>query len=403
MPQIYQRAWVTISASTANDATRGFLQDRGYLTAPYEIPISLPYVSKDGVSAGAIVLSELTLDKEVRKPHGVAPIHQRAWTYQERRLSPRVLDFTHRNLTFICRTGKFSQGDGSKLWSCPRDRLWDQQQGSIPCSEDQELPAPAWHSIIEDYVKRKLTFPSDKLKAIAALADLYRLRTKYTYVAGLWRETLLHDLCWLIRSDSYTSSYELLPRPSKYRAPSRSWAAIDLADSMKFHFIDEPAVGSDYLDDGSKIYTLAAVAEIVDVSLQQDPPQTAYGQIYTGHLILEGLALSTDWFYNQERYGLQWEGHRCVVPSRDARENEWGDEPNAHATVTALILMWGKPRRSGQDETTFGLLLLKVAEEKYRRVGTFSTSIPRDQDTHDSHRRIPDINSHFKRQKLTIV
>jgi hypothetical protein len=66
MPQIYQRAWVTISASTANHVDTGFLHDRGHRTRTRNnmyspsfklaAPISLPYVCEDSISTGAIVL-----------------------------------------------------------------------------------------------------------------------------------------------------------------------------------------------------------------------------------------------------------------------------------------------------------------------------------------------------------
>lgn len=81
-PKIYQNAWFTISASTADDASKGFLEDRCYLMAAFTRSIiSLPYCLADGwlSSSGSIILGERPV------PIGYddkAPIHQRAWTYQ---------------------------------------------------------------------------------------------------------------------------------------------------------------------------------------------------------------------------------------------------------------------------------------------------------------------------------
>ena len=58
IPLIYQRAWVTISASTAENVSTGFLHDRGYWTGPVETPILLPYRSEDGNIDGNIVIAE---------------------------------------------------------------------------------------------------------------------------------------------------------------------------------------------------------------------------------------------------------------------------------------------------------------------------------------------------------
>jgi hypothetical protein len=404
MPYIYQRAWVTISASTAEAVNEGFMQDRGYETLGSSVPISLPYLSTDGISTGAIILAEIQPDHiSERVVQDKSPIHRRAWTYQERRLSPRVLDFNERNLTFLCRTGKYSEGDGPTLWSCPGDDSWQQQQRNIPCSQDQDQPVPAWHAIVEDYIKRELTFPDDRLKAIAALADLYRLRTGQTYVAGLWKETLVYDLGWLIQSSKQSRSYELLPRPAEYRAPSWSWAAINLAESMDFHFVSEPVISNGHWNAVSGDHKWTAVATIVDVKLLQNPPHTTYGQIHAGYIILEGLTLSTKWLYNQEIYGLQWEGHRYVIPSRYALEQEWSHEVDAHAIVTALILMQGTSTAPGGDMVLFGLLLLEGSDKSHRRVGTFSTSVPRNQDSQTTHHEIPGIDKRFKRQTLTLV
>ncbi|KAG9186805.1 hypothetical protein G6011_09913 [Alternaria panax] len=54
MPLIYHRAWVTISASTADTVSTGFLHDQGYWTSIVKTPVLLPYRSEDGIIAGNI-------------------------------------------------------------------------------------------------------------------------------------------------------------------------------------------------------------------------------------------------------------------------------------------------------------------------------------------------------------
>jgi hypothetical protein len=77
MPQIYQQAWVTISASTANNVSEGFVHDRGYKVVKSKTPISLTYRAKDSVNTGAIIIAEAENAGTGRQT--ALPIHDRAW------------------------------------------------------------------------------------------------------------------------------------------------------------------------------------------------------------------------------------------------------------------------------------------------------------------------------------
>ncbi|ETS73598.1 hypothetical protein PFICI_14544 [Pestalotiopsis fici W106-1] len=60
-----------------------------------------------------------------------------------------------------------------------------------------------------------------KLPALAGSAEIFRRATGNTYVAGLWRETLLVDLCW------YRKDFRSEKNSSSQNAPSWSWASVD--------------------------------------------------------------------------------------------------------------------------------------------------------------------------------
>ena len=53
-----------------------------------------------------------------------------------------------------------------------------------------------WSALVGNYSSRNLTFGKDKLPALAGLAQKIHEDTKYTYVTGLWLETLLWGLPW---------------------------------------------------------------------------------------------------------------------------------------------------------------------------------------------------------------
>jgi hypothetical protein len=89
-----------------------------------------------------------------------------------------------------------------------------------------------WESILKNYTGRALSYPGDKLVAISAVAQdtARRLnshrpseKVKPRYLAGLWEHHLPYALCWRRLCDDE----DLRSRLSLYRAPSRSWAAVD--------------------------------------------------------------------------------------------------------------------------------------------------------------------------------
>lgn len=71
----------------------------------------------------------------------------------------------------------------------------------------------------QEYQGLQLTYESDRLPAIAALADrmLQQRDGEDVYIAGMWRNSILQDLCWYHLRQIY-------PRPES-TTPSWSWAS----------------------------------------------------------------------------------------------------------------------------------------------------------------------------------
>ena len=77
-----------------------------------------------------------------------------------------------------------------------------------------------WTSFISHYSLRHLTFPHDKLLAIAGITQLFSKIFRTRSVAGLFESHFLEGLLWYVRANTITH------RPS-HRAPSWSWAACE--------------------------------------------------------------------------------------------------------------------------------------------------------------------------------
>lgn len=74
-------------------------------------------------------------------------------------------------------------------------------------------------SVLHHYESRDLTFPSDNLVAISAIASIFHKKSKSTYLAGIWQDDLIFGLSW--RSVHAATNYA-----SDDSAPSWSWASL---------------------------------------------------------------------------------------------------------------------------------------------------------------------------------
>ncbi|KAF4452762.1 hypothetical protein F53441_4474 [Fusarium austroafricanum] len=104
--------------------------------------------------------------------------------------------------------------------------------GTLYSTENQSKEGlqRVWHALLQEYMSRSLTFESDRLVAFAGIADLFQSHTQISpnsYLAGIWRHTLLQDLLWTISDGRKVST------PQKYRAPSWSWASVEPAPGVE--------------------------------------------------------------------------------------------------------------------------------------------------------------------------
>jgi hypothetical protein len=146
----------------------------------------------------------------------------RAWFFQERYLSRRVLHF---------------RGKKSLWWECMQD---SQRVGLFFANSFTRLPnnknmiakwrdltrnevCTSWHRLIAEYSGMNLTFAKDRLPAILGMATEFRCLWNAEYLAGLWTDTLIQDMLW-----RYIESPKR-PRPARNaaKAPSWSWGSVD--------------------------------------------------------------------------------------------------------------------------------------------------------------------------------
>ena len=293
MATIYSRSTLTIIAATAKSVTEGFLGPRGDFIAA---STRIPFLCRDG-TLGTVALSASAVSMAYYPQDN--PIELRAWTYQERLLASRVLIYSNDGIRFVCRSGIRSSIEGTP---------WISLQRQPHYVEITKNDAQMWRNLVEEYTKRSMSDPGDKLLAIAALARAHAegRDPKGGYLAGLWRDTIAGDLVWESLSEKVTGN------AADHRTPSWSWAATDSRVSWS------PCISSVAPQSDFKLFETRVVPRL---------GHDIYGQIDHGHLDVRGRIL--------------------YLPQDQVRELGWGPtSPNESAKFSTWrpIVLAPNPR-----------------------------------------------------------
>ncbi|KAN0114693.1 Heterokaryon incompatibility protein (HET) domain containing protein, partial [Hyaloscypha variabilis] len=126
----------------------------------------------------------------------------RGWCYQEMALSKIIIFF------------------GSSQIHASTEQGWDNLE--VEKINAASYLSRVWWDHVAEYSPRMLTKASDKMVAIAGIAEyMWQCGLKSHYIAGLWEDTLPRDLLW------YVSAGIRKKRPDGPRGPSWSWASVD--------------------------------------------------------------------------------------------------------------------------------------------------------------------------------
>lgn len=244
---IYENSYITLAATSSDCDSSGFLQQRSaaYKERSLKVPISGGQVTQILIRRCIPHWSFPPTSSSKREN----PLLSRGWVFQERILSPRVLHFCKQELVWecgqetVCECGSKPKTQNLKLQFALAARLPNTEEYSqseqrdegssasqinsmqlIDFDSAQESGAPReainqWHGIVEQYSALDLTKDKDGLPALSGLAE--RMAPFLgDYLAGLWRRSLLFDLCWRVDKLVYGPQ-----TPVEYRGPSWSWVS----------------------------------------------------------------------------------------------------------------------------------------------------------------------------------
>ena len=386
MVDVYRNGILNIAASNARTCDDKILGPRDQ---PSE-PITLPLNSEQHNIRSIMFARSGRWDDfrtEIMGPNTTSTLDSRAWVLQESLLSPRTLHYGKRQMVWECLSCSLNEGsamtgvDPSKALAThymhsnkmllPRE-IALHSDGIVDNEEMRVNLYDLWLQIIVNYTRRRLTFQSDKLAALAGAASLFQRALGDRYLAGLFEGDLLRSLLW--RTTDLSSSTVISP------SLASSWSWASLTGAVK----PEIAVDSNMI---TPVLVGNFTAQIHDAAIYKPDgsPAPADYLLHTsqGILELEGLIL-----HGSSLAELSYEGE--TLPSI---EGDTGSPNIVHRRQNSLHLdkledlqmeqdvsifhlgawewRYNQPRYELRSvETKFaGLVLRRTAQDVYKRVG----------------------------------
>jgi hypothetical protein len=221
MARVYSMAHITILASSAADAVDGFLQQRSPdQSQSIQIPFRISLNQFGSVTARINEPPRASIRQD-------NPLSQRAWALQEQMMASRLLLYTPFTLEWRCAASMMSLGRALNV----DFKNWPMPKLVSQLGESQKEALEEWCMIIVDYSRRAMAVQSDKLPAIAALAERFA-PVLGEYYAGVWQYGPIQQLGWMV------PYWKPSRRSDIYRAPSWSWASMD--SEVNFWNLGEP-------------------------------------------------------------------------------------------------------------------------------------------------------------------
>jgi hypothetical protein len=376
MADIYLGSYLTIAATGSVDSSGGcFFRRWTCQSGGIKSDIETFELQRTLNGSKASFYVRQAVDNGHRRLYGyasrstaMAPLLDRAWAYQERILAPRMLHFHMEEMFWeckactLCECGYLAweqQHKESGKWYAVELNL--QLKIRIAQTVDDETPLrdahQLWLDIVEEYSMLALTKESDRLPALAGLADFLSQKFQTLYLAGLWQDDLPIQLLWHRCSVMYSSC----SRDPGSKIPTWSWASILRAsetaeESNQLNHItyDEVREGI-ILDQRFKI--ASAKCEVAG--------RNTFGEVSSGMISVHGALIVAKYTFppHQVRPQLHFGRER-----NDVHMDIWGPRETAEAADGEMVfcLLFGM---SKYDFAGHALVLKPASANKYRRIG----------------------------------
>ncbi|KAF4458281.1 het domain-containing [Fusarium albosuccineum] len=243
MDQVYANCLLTIAADAAENGDSGFITNparealknktrkivctgpKGQVGEFFVRPLR-QFGSRGGFGRHYDSWERGDLEASQRLTEQGSYLLKRGWVLQETFLPRRILHFLPDEFSWRCASAsrcecKVRPHDKKRVVHEPLDL-------ELPREINTENLKEYWKEVVEQYTRRKLTFPSDRLVALAGLASrAHSINPKVNYYAGLCSDVLPSTLLWIVdRPVGVESSECACKRIEPAIAPTWSWASV---------------------------------------------------------------------------------------------------------------------------------------------------------------------------------
>ena len=342
MADIYENGFITIAATASTNSNTGCFSDPRNPSWPKKLKDSTLHV----------VEHMPVFNYHDHAPlYGRCPLLRRAWVFQERLLSPRVIHFAACQLIWECKSMWKSQHGSFDLDWTNGDYFHEPKTEHVPFKRPEDNELENWRRILVAYTQLDITYSKDRLPALAAVVKRIMLsRPGDTYIAGLWRDSIIQDLLWShVHTDK---AYRRIPN-----IPTWSWACMP--DAIDFQMI------------------LGSNASVSNIAVKETgPPQlgNAFGAILSlqSHYCVATLVSDTICI-DYEETGIDEfpSDHRLRVSFLFTRDFALptGPQPLPDSERIFVVFLGFRSRCFNWR----GLVLRQVSSTEYERIGGFGT------------------------------
>lgn len=209
MGEVYGNATFVIAAASGTSENDAILRERNNMSVAGDIAIQLERLG----SLNLRFRRRTPLLGTEDKGGDYKKVSTRAWVWQERLLARRTVFYTPSGLKFECRCSS----------------VWEGNEGLIGHSWSSQLDIVTpltWLTLVEEYTRRDITRPSDRLPAITSVMKRIEESHRWSSIYGMWINNLVQSLGWQSGNPLFPGEHSCRMNPSWY-APTWSWASVD--------------------------------------------------------------------------------------------------------------------------------------------------------------------------------
>jgi hypothetical protein len=384
MASIYSTSFLTIAATKSPNGRGGLFSP----TPDVHVTGLTPPGSKYSIFFRARIdhqIDNILSSAGMTSSEKYYPLLSRAWVYQERMLSTRVLHFGRYEVFFECKSAIQCECDAIRFHGAgtetpvPLIKIeyaegladYDEGYSGAALENVRYQGARMWRTMVSCYTALRLTKSKDRLPALGGLAKQMAGGRQARYLAGLWEDALQDDLLWEV----YSTSRLKKGRPEPRNAPTWSWASVECqagvgyCDVIMFTDMEGGAEEREPYEHYSTVEACDVVVDTVD----------EFGLVRCGTLKISGMVvagvLETSRYDEDDRIEHSVAlGDSTFRIHSDYLLDEEG--PNQTKPGSAVLCLCMSVVRVGQKDYLVSLVLKKAPTQLdcHERIGTLKVA-----------------------------